>query len=610
MQVSQTLNTELSQLNSLSELFSWRVKRSPAIEAYRQFDEANAQWRSYSWQEIQQTVDVYQRAMLGTGLQAGDRIAILLPNGVTTVCVDQASLAIASVPVPMHALDNPESIAFIMADSGARLIVAETLSQWLAIQGAGYDLPELMQVVVLRIDAELALSKYPVISLEQWRAQAPDIELSRIRQAAASDLAALVYTSGTTGKPKGVMLSHENVLANVKAVVARVTPLESDVFLSFLPLSHTFERTAGYYTPIAGGSAVVFARSIKQLAEDMAHVAPTILVSVPRIYERVLSKIETDLAASPLKTWLFKQAVETGWRRYRRQCGTTLPGDFSAAIDALSWPLFNQLIAAKLQRQFGGRLRLAVSGGAALSNHVAQTFLGLGIPVAQGYGMTETSPVIAANIPLNDDPGSVGAPLNGVKVRIGENQELQVQGPSIMQGYWKRPEDTEKTFIDGWLKTGDQARIESDGRIRILGRVKEIIVTSTGEKIAPVDLEQAILSDSNFEQAFVFGDNRPFISCAVVLSKTYWLKLAPQLSLPADQASSLNHEKVRKLILTRLRELTTSFPYYAQPRGVIISLEAWTVENTLMTPTLKLKRNNLNAHFATQIDALYQSKSL
>lgn len=609
MQVTHTLQSELAKLTSLSELFSWRAKRSPNIEAYRQFDEQQGQWRSYSWLEIQQTVAQFQAAMTATGVVRGDRVAILLPNGVTTVCVDQASLALACVPVPMHALDNPESIAFILADSGARMLVAESLSQWLAIQGAGFELSQLLQVVVLKTDADLSLSKHPVINLQQWLAQASKADLSNLPPAKSSDLAALVYTSGTTGKPKGVMLSHENVLANVKAVVNRVTPLESDVFLSFLPLSHTFERTAGYYTPIAGGSAVVFARSIKQLAEDMSQVAPTILVSVPRIYERVLSKIETDLAGSSVKTWLFKNAVATGWRRYRRQCGSSIPGALTALTDAMLWPVFHQLIAAKLQRQFGGRLRLAVSGGAALSNHVAQTFLGLGIPVAQGYGMTETSPVIAANIPLNDDPGSVGAPLEGVKVRIGENMELQVQGPSIMQGYWNRPEDTSKTFIDGWLKTGDQARIENDGRIRILGRVKEIIVTSTGEKIAPVDLEQAILSDSSFEQAFVFGDNRPYISCALVLSQAYWEKLTQQFALPADQASSLENEKVRQLLLTRVRELTTSFPYYAQPRGVIVSLQAWTVENTLMTPTLKLKRNNLNAHFASQIEALYQSKN-
>lgn len=610
MQVSSKLSQELESLNSLSELFNWRVQRSPEAEAYRQFDDSLSKWRSYSWQEMAQQILAYQQAMHQSGARHGDRIGILLPNGVTTVCVDQACLALACVPVPMHALDNPESIAFILADSEARLLIAESLSQWLAIQNAGYKLDQLTHVIVLKLDGDQQASTHQVLSLEQWlQTSQAQPDLSKLPAAAADDLAALVYTSGTTGKPKGVMLSHQNVLANVKAVVARVTPLPSDVFLSFLPLSHTFERTGGYYTPIAGGSAVVFSRSIKQLPEDLQQVAPTILVSVPRIYERVLGKIESDLAGSVIKSWLFQQAVSTGWRRYRRHCGTAQGGMLQQLIDQLSWPVYKSLIAQKLQRQFGGRLRLAVSGGAALSNHVAQTFLGLGIPVAQGYGMTETSPVIAANIPLNDDPGSVGAALDGVQVRIGDNQELQVRGPSVMRGYWKRPEDTEKTFIDGWLKTGDQARIEADGKIRILGRVKEIIVTSTGEKIAPVDLEQAILSDSQFEQAFVFGDNRSFISCAVVLNQASWQKLAQQHGLASDQATSLQHPALRQQLLSRVRELTTSFPYYAQPRGIIVCLEPWTVENSLMTPTLKLKRNNLNAHFATQIEALYQGKA-
>lgn len=276
-----------------------------------------------------------------------------------------------------------------------------------------------------------------------------------------------------------------------------------------------------------------------------------------------------------------------------------------AALDELVWPLLDKLVATPLRARFGGRLRVAVSGGAALSTPIAHCFIGLGLPILQGYGMTETSPVVAANALDDNDPVTIGRPLAGVEVRIGDNQELQVRSRSVMRGYWKREADTAAAFIDGWLRTGDQASI-LNGRIRILGRLKEIIVTSTGEKIAPADLELAITSDPLFEQAYAFGDNRPFIACIVVLSRSGWERLAAGLNLPPDAPDSLLAPSACKAALQRIHELTRSFPHYAQPRAVALSLEPWTSENTLMTPTLKLKRNNLAAHFSADIERLYR----
>lgn len=221
--------------------------------------------------------------------------------------------------------------------------------------------------------------------------------------------------------------------------------------------------------------------------------------------------------------------------------------------------------------------------------------------------MTETAPVVAFNAPDDNDPATVGRPVAEVEVRIGDNAELLVRGPNVMRGYWKRDEDTAKTFIDGWLRTGDQAAIES-GRVRILGRVKEIIVTSTGEKIAPVDLELAITNDSVFEQAYAFGENHPFISCAVVLNRRYWIELANSSGLNPDDSESLRSPKAIDAVVKRIRGLTESFPYYAQPKAVILSLEPWTIENTLITPTLKLKRNNLASHFEESIKDIYSRK--
>ncbi|MET3107662.1 long-chain acyl-CoA synthetase [Oxalobacteraceae bacterium GrIS 2.11] len=596
-------NPELTQLKTLPELFTWRVTQTPNAEAYRQFDEASGTWLASTWQETSQCVDRFINALAQLNLQRGARIAILLPNGLDAVCIDQATLAMGYVPVPMHALDNPASIAYILQDSDASMLIADSDVQWKGIAEAGLALPAMQQVVVSHQTLLDYASPKPLVQLTAWLAQATKV--NRAPQAPdETDLAALVYTSGTTGKPKGVMLTHLNVMSNVLTVVQRVAPVPGDVFLSFLPLSHTFERTAGYYLAIASGSCVAYSRSAKQLPQDLLEVRPTILISVPRVYERVYSVIQTRLAGSTIQSMLFEAAIAVGWRRFNREQGRLNGDALTALLDALAWSVLEPLIAQKLIDQFGGRLRIAVSGGAALSQAISRCFLGLGIPIVQGYGMTETSPVVAFNAPDDNDPSTVGRVMSNVEVRIGENAELQVRGPNVMRGYWKRDEDTVKAFVDGWLRTGDQAELV-DGRVRIKGRLKEIIVTSTGEKIAPVDLELAILNDAVFEQAYVFGENKPFIGCALVLSKKYWNELATSLGLNPDDQASLSAREAREVVLPKVRELTKSFPYYAQPKAVILSIEPWTVENTLITPTLKLKRNNLAAHFEQGIQSMY-----
>ncbi|MBC5782131.1 long-chain fatty acid--CoA ligase [Ramlibacter sp. USB13] len=604
--MSRSASADLASVRTLAELLQWRVAVTPHGEAYRQFDPARSAWSGVTWQVFGERVARFARALVALGLQRGDRVALLLPNTLDAVTVDQAVLALGCVPVPMHAIDNPASIAYILADSGATLLVADTKEQWQAIAATGAVPATLRHVVLRECDKTPEAGSPAVLSMDVWLARGETAAVAEsLEGPGEEDLATLVYTSGTTGKPKGVMLTHRNVLANVKAIQQHLAPRADDLFLSFLPLSHTFERTCGYYLPIACGACVAFARSVQHLPEDMRTVRPTILVSVPRIYERVYAKVQAMLEASPAKHRLFAWAQAVGWRRFCRAQKLPLEQGGSALVDALAWPLLSRLVAKPLLAQFGGRLRVAVSGGAALSQPIAQTFLGLGLPIVQGYGMTESAPVVAANTPEDNDPATVGRPLPGVEVRIGENKELLVRGPNVMRGYWKREEDTARALADGWLHTGDQAAIEN-GRVRILGRVKEIIVTSTGEKIAPVDLEMAIVADPLFEQAYAFGDDRPFIACMVVLGREPWERLARGLGLdPADPAS-LQAPAAVHAALERIKELTKGFPYYAQPRAVALTLEPWTVENGLITPTLKLKRNNLVARYGDGIERLYR----
>jgi long-chain acyl-CoA synthetase len=480
----------------------------------------------------------------------------------------------------------------------------------------GTVLPALRTVVVAEApteggpdeDALAAAPALPgprIVGLSAWLA-AGEASLAPASAPGADDLAAIVYTSGTTGKPKGVMLTHRNVVANVQAILRSIEVNADDLFLSFLPLSHTFERTAGYYLPMAAGACVAFARSIPQLAEDLRQVRPTVLVSVPRIYERVHAALQSRLAAAPVKARLFAWTEAVGWRRFCRAQRLPLASVWPAWVDALAWPVLDALVARQLRAQFGGRLRAAVSGGAPLSAPLAHCFLGLGIPLLQGYGMTETSPVVSVNLPQDNDPLTVGRPLPGVEVRIGPDRELQVRGPSVMKGYLNRPEDTARTVsADGWLGTGDQAAIEN-GRVRILGRIKEIIVTSTGEKVPPADLELAIMADPLFAQVMVLGEQRPFIAAIVVLGEAEWRRLAGAQGLSPDDPASLQADAVREAVLARIRKAAASFPHYAVPRAVCLSREAWTVENTMLTPTLKLKRQNLMQHFEAEITRMYK----
>ena len=608
--------TNIASVHTLPQLLAYRAASTPDAEAYRAFDSATQTWTSLTWAQTAERVGTWAQALAAMQLPAAARVAILLPNGLNTMCADQATLATGCVPVPLHAIDNPGSIAYILADCEASMLFVSQVEQWEKIEAVGTAFPALRAVVIT--DDAAALSATPasgggpaVGSLAQWLAGAAHAGSAPAPAApAAGDLAAIVYTSGTTGKPKGVMLTHHNVVSDVKAVLERIAPTVDDVFLSFLPLSHTFERTGGYYLPIAAGSCVAYARSVAQLSDDLKTVRPTVLVSVPRIYERIHAKLLEKLSPTPWKMQLYEAAQNKGWARFCESQNLSAPvpdaGSRAAGwMAALPWPVLQALVAQPLLAQFGGRVRVVVSGGAPLSPTIAKCFLGLGLPLIQGYGMTETSPVVSVNSLHDNDPACVGKALPGVEVRIGDNRELQVRGPIVMKGYWKRPEDTAKILnADGWLGTGDQAEIVN-GRIYIKGRIKEIIVTSTGEKIPPGDLELALLADPLLEQAFVVGENRPFIACVAVLKRDEWQRLAADLGLSPQDADSLNHPSVHRAVLARIEKNTASFARYAVPRAVHLTLTPWTIENTFMTPTLKLKRNNLMTFFEQAIEGMY-----
>jgi long-chain acyl-CoA synthetase len=608
------VNAPIQDADTLHALWTRRIALSPDREAYRAFDAHAQRWQSLTWAEAEARVERWRRALLAMHLPHGARVSILLPNGLDAMSIDQACLSLGLVPVPLHAIDNAGSIAYILSDCAASLLLVAHRTQWMAVANTGVSLPQL-KAVVLTADAtadgedisRLPAGRTTILTLKDWLARGDDggngVER---RSPTPDDLAAIVYTSGTTGKPKGVQLTHRNVAANVQAVLQRIQPTPEDLFLSFLPLSHTFERTTGYYLPVATGSCVAYARSVPELPEDLLQQRPTVLISVPRIYERVHAKMQEVMASSAIKGALIRTTATIGWRRFRAAQGLAPDADGAPRWwDGLLWPLLSRFVAQPVLDRFGGRVRVAVSGGAAMPAQVARLFLGLGLPIIQGYGMTETSPVVAANVIDDNDPSSVGRPLPGVEVRLGDNRELLVRGPSVMKGYWNRDEDTARVLdAEGWLRTGDQAEI-LDGRVFIRGRIKEIIVTSTGEKVPPVDLEQALCEDPLIEQAFVVGENKPFIGAVAVLNREEWRRLAFSLGLDWQDPTSLHASAAREAVLARMASRACNFPRYAVPRAVVLSLDPWTIENTMLTPTLKLKRLNLQARFEQELAAMY-----
>jgi long-chain acyl-CoA synthetase len=389
-------------------------------------------------------------------------------------------------------------------------------------------------------------------------------------------LATICFTSGTAGRPKGVMLSHGNIGANVAMCAATAMARPDDRFLSILPLSHMFERTGGYYLPLSIGAQVAFARGVAHLPDDLRTQAPTVVFAVPRIFEKFAARIEHALAGAPRRKRLFDACVALGWRVEQGR---------ARLHDRLLLRALRRLVAKPILARLGGRLRLAVVGGAALDPALARTFIGLGLPMLQGYGMTEASPVVSVNRLSDNVPDTVGRPLDGVEVKLAEGGELLVRGASVMLGYWRNDEAT-RASIDaaGWLHTGDLAEIR-DGRIAIRGRAKDILVLSNGEKLPPQDVEFAILHDPVFEQAMLIGEARPYVVLLAVSQET-------------DE----------RALLKRANAQLKAFPRWMRVRRVIASREPWSVENGLLTPTLKLKRPMLVDRYRDRIDAAYASR--
>lgn len=607
---SATRLEDLKKCKTLCEFVPLRARQIPQTVALRQYDRKEKAWKDVTYASLDKQITAWRRALEALHLERGARVAILLNNSVDAVLADQAVLANGLIPVPLHAIDTPGSSAFILIDSQSSALITNKADRWGLIEKTNVPMPDLKHVILTEETGINEKDEHrQVLSKDIWLASGKDIQ-ELPEGPKSEDLAAIVYTSGTTGRPKGVMLTHHNVVENVIATLIHIAPAPKPgyIFLSFLPLSHTFERTAGYYLALGMGCTITYNRSIMLLAEDLRTVKPDVLISVPRIYEKIYARINEQLGKKPaIARWLFNCAVNVGWRKFCAENKLPVPKSPWQFADSFTGPILKKLVADKVLEQFGGNLKVAIAGGAALNGKVARVFGGLGLAPIQGYGMTEASPIIAGNSLTLNQPDTVGKLFSNLQMRLApETHEIQIRGSSIMKGYWKRPEDTARVLdSEGWLSTGDVGEINETGLLRIKGRIKEIIVTSTGEKVPPVDLELALETDPLFSQAYVVGENKPFISAVTVLNPEEWKKLAAELKVSASEAS-LKLTSVRTAILKRVKAAAADFPHYALPRKVLLTLKPWTIENGLLTPTLKLKRTPLAKFFKKEIDEIYE----
>ncbi len=553
-------------------------------------------YHSISWIEVLHHIEKLANFLLSQGLAKGDRVGILSENRPEWAFTDLAILAIGCVTVPIYPTLPPHDVRYILEDSGVKTL-------WVSKQAMAASLSEWQGTVLSFEGGDLSRA----FSLgEQFLAQNRDRFSSRAEETEGGDLASIIYTSGTTGDAKGVMLTHENFLSNCRACCDAISISEEDLYLSFLPLSHVFERMAGFYFMLFQGASIAYAENMDCVFQNIQEVQPTVMSGVPRFFEKVregmLEKVEK---ASPMKRRLFLWALEIGKRRAQAlQNRTSLSWK-----DQLQYPIASRMVLRKVRRKIGQRLRFFISGSAPLSTDLIAFFSAFGCIILEGYGLTETSPVISVNRPDRWKWGSVGLSIPGVEVKIAEDGEIMVKGPNVMQGYYRREEETRNTFREGYLLTGDIGELDEEGFLFITDRKKDLIKTSGGKFVSPQKIEALLKRDPLIEEAVVFGDRQKYI-VALLFPDIERLKKAISergISIP-DPKACLKDPRVVCLVQERVDRSLADVARFEQVKKIALLDRELTQTGGDLTPTLKIKRQRLYSQYQNLINTLYGEK--
>jgi long-chain acyl-CoA synthetase len=570
--------------------------------------------RGASSKEVFENIRELSLGMCAMGVEAGDRIAIMAESRPEWLTSDLAILASGAVTVPIYPTLSASQARYILEDSGAKVAVVSTRLQLEKIQEIRHQLPSLLGVAVM--DDALSGATPSVVSLTEVRERgharlATEWGAARLfketaRAVRPDQLATIIYTSGTTGEPKGVMLTHANLVSNVKggAVVLEVS--DNDVALSFLPLSHAFERMVAYIYLFCGVT-VVFAESFDTVARDIALVKPTILTGVPRVYEKVHARILEKGQSSPgMRAALFQWAVNAGLAKSR----ATLRGQQVGVVDRLRAALADRLVFEKIREGLGGRLRYLVSGSAPLAANVAEFFEGVGLPIIEGYGLTETAPILTVNPPDAPRVGTVGRPLPGVELRIADDGEILARGPNVMSGYYNKPEATADALKDGWFHTGDIGTLDANGYLSITDRKKDLLVTSGGKKIAPQPIEATLKRSPLIAEAVLLGDRRKYAAVLIVPEFKALERRLKDLGRPPGERSDLvQRADVLALYQEIIDGLNRELSQFERIKKIALLPTEFSIESGELTPTLKVKRKVVEQRYRDTIESLYSEES-
>jgi long-chain acyl-CoA synthetase len=544
------------------------------------------------------------------GVGKGDRVSIVAESRPEWVLCDQAILALGAVTVPIYPTLSAAQARYILEDSGARLAIVSTRFQLEKVQDVRHLLPALEAVAVMD---EAAAAKASVLGLEEVRRRGHQLMNSQwgtakefqdgARLIKPDELATIIYTSGTTGEPKGVMLTHANLLSNVLAAAEVLDIGVDDIAVSYLPLSHAFERIASFLF-LYRGVTMIFAESFDTLGRDIGVVRPTVLTGVPRVYEKMQAKIlEKGSAAPGLKGTVFKWAVKSGLARAH----STLRGKRPGPLTALQASLADRLVFAKVREGTGGRLRFVVSGSAPLPPTVAEFFTAIGLPIIEGYGLTETSPILTVN-PL-DAPrlGSVGKAVRDVEIRIADDGEILARGANVMRGYYNKPDATAEVLRDGWFHTGDIGTIDEHGYLSITDRKKDLLVTSGGKKIAPQPIEAVLKRSPLISEAVVLGDRRKYAAALIIPDFAALERRLKDLARPpGDRAELVKREDVVGLYDEIVNGLNRDLSQFERIKRIAILPNEFSIESGELTPTLKVKRKVVEERYRDVIEELYR----
>lgn len=597
---------------TINELFSQAVARRAdnIVMSYRR----DKQWRDINGRQLAERVRHLTLGLHKLGIRNGDRVALLAESCPEWSISDYAILASGAVNVPIYPTQAIDQVAFIIRNSGARVLFVGNGRLIRRIQPALDSLKKQERPRLIVFESvkdqkdgsdQITLESLEKIGSDESKIH-PQLFEQLASQANADDLATVIYTSGTTGEPKGVMLSHRNLVSNTLYSGSVFDLHDDDVALSFLPLSHVFERTV-LYIYMYFGVHICFARGVETVAEDIKEVRPTIVTAVPRLFERIYATINKRAAETPpMKQKIFHRAVEVGRQvAMLRDQGKSVPVRLSLELKVL-----DKLVFTKWREAVGGRIRFFVAGGAALSPELAYVFAGAGIPILQGYGLTETSPVVSFNRPTSNRIGTIGQTIPGVKVKIADDGEILVQGENVMQGYYGMAEETERViqrYEDGvWFHTGDIGTIDADGFIRITDRKKDLIKTSLGKYIAPQPIENMIRTIPMVEQAIVIGNSRKFPSALIVPSFETLKAYAKSLNIGyRDLKELVRHPRITEYFKKKIDEATKELAPHEKIKKIALLDQEFSVEGGELTPTLKVRRKFVEDKHREVIDSLY-----